>query len=65
MLAFIRMKQISSSEANSRSAGQDIQRSLRNPKVDYRARNRPLLIPILPKMIPIHMVITYFIWDPL
>jgi len=49
------MKQITSSEANSHPAGQEILRLLLNSKVHYRVYKSTSLIPILRQMYPVHI----------
>jgi hypothetical protein len=47
-------------EANSHSATQEIPSLSQNPKVHYRVRKSPQLVPVLTQMNPVHATPSYF-----
>jgi hypothetical protein len=54
------VEQSPSSEANSRSATQELPKILWNAKLHYRVLNSPPMVPILSKINPIHNTSYYF-----
>jgi len=58
------MDQSHSSEANSRSASQEIPRRLRNPMVHYHVQKYPPMVPILSHMHPVKVFPPYFLKIP-